>query len=142
MKKRLFLRVLATGVLICGMIGMANASIITNGVLSVGVNDNGTINDKPAGVGITYTGYPGADYTFPGSPFQYYSIGISGNWGANSSDYSSDHDLSATTTGTSADTYGTYENLSFHQNMMLVDEKINFSVTLTNWTDQELNNVV
>lgn len=142
MKKRFLSRVLATGGLIFGMVGMANASIITNGVLTVGINDNGTINDRSEGIGITYTEYPSADFTYPGTPLQYYSIGISGDWGANSSANDDDISISTTTISEmSADTYGSYGDLSFHQNMTLEDERITFSVTFTNLTDQDLNDV-
>ncbi|MCX7086675.1 MAG: hypothetical protein NTV00_01345 [Methylococcales bacterium] len=128
-------------VILSNLIGAANATSISNGILNVGVNDNGTINDA-SGLGITYVGYHGADYTYPGTPFQFYSIGIDGVYASNASDGSGTSFSAATTTSASgANTIGNYGDMSFNQNMALSGSAINFSVTLTNNSVSIFNDV-
>lgn len=103
----------------------ANAIVISNGILTVGVNSNGTINDLDQNVGIQSTDYIGADYTFPGTPFQYHSIGYNGS-------YTSDLFATTTFSSSSAQTIGTYGDLQLNQTMSLVGKQILFTTTLTN----------
>lgn len=132
--------ILVCGLLIIGMVEISKAATITNGVLTVGVNSDGTINDYSTGIGLTYVNYSGADYTYPGTPFQYYSIGVGDAWASNISG-SGDMSASTTTTSSSAYTTGSYSGLAFTQNMTLYGNTLNFSVTLTNSGSSVLNNI-
>ena len=154
---------LAVGMMASLTPGLANATTISNGILTLGVGNDGTINDGSlngygmevvrTGIGIKYTGYPGADYTYPGDSFHYYSIGYNAPWGDLPHGNTSLHmdggtDVPATTTysSDSAFTEGTYGNgddlnLAFQQHISLTGSTVNFAVTLTNTGTSALVNV-
>jgi len=83
MKSKLIISLMALTLLFGGL---AQADVLlTSTDLNVGVNNAGALCSLALGQGITYTG-PGAqlpnDFTIPGTPWEFYSIGVAGGFGA------------------------------------------------------------
>lgn len=90
MKRKFIVTLLAMALIVLGAgLGQAADTLLVGTNLTVGVADDGGMVAFGPGVGfpqgITYTG-PGKtlpnDYTLPGTPFEFYSIGVGGVFGA------------------------------------------------------------
>lgn len=58
--------------------GISQAFVMNGNVLKVGIDNSGGLVDLGAGQGITYKPGPANDYTLPGTPWEFYSIGVNG----------------------------------------------------------------
>ena len=132
--------------------------IVAGDYLRVGVDTSGGLIDDAFTVGIDYdiTGtstWTTWDFLKPGSPFEFYSIGIGGVWdnagytlgnpfGGVTTDTSSGAMNSTRTTGSALS--GTPPGLDFVQDLSYHDgdEIIAFMVTLTNTTNDPMYDVV
>lgn len=134
-------------------------SFVLNGTqMTVGVDESGglvhdLIEDSVSHTfGITPGWRPAVDYLRPGSPFQFYSIGMSGNWdyagydpgnnfSATTANTSAGTTLSARTTGAFTTTAGT---LNFTQLLWfgINDTTIRYEVTFENTGNTVLEDVV
>jgi hypothetical protein len=116
---------------------------LTGNYLHVGVSNSGGLIDDGFGVGIDYdkTGtstWTAYDFLKPGSPFEFYSIGVDGTWAP--AGYSSGNSFGASTTNTSAGamnsavTTGLYGDVAFTQTLSYAKSAgaIDFQVLLTN----------
>ncbi len=132
----------------------AQANVVLNGnYLRVGVHSSGGLIDNAFNVGIDYdetgTGtWTGYDFVKPGSPYEFYSIGV--NNSSSAAGYAYGDPFSSTTVNTSAGstlstlTTGNYGLLGISQNLWYTTNggTINFSVSLTNNGTVAMNNVV
>ena len=75
MSRTLILAAVAIGLLVPSQ--HAAAATITNGTVSLGVNESGDLNDAATGVGVTYNA-TGFDGTFPGCPCEGWGAGAGG----------------------------------------------------------------
>jgi len=132
--------------IICLFLSVAafgESPILTGNYLHVGVSESGGLIDDAFTVGIDYdkTGtstWTTWDFLKPGSPFEFYSIGVDNSWKA--AGYSTGNSFGASTTGTSAGTInsavttGAYGDISFQQKLSYADSAgaIDFQVQLTN----------
>jgi len=136
----------------------ADDFLLTGNTLLVGVNNAGAIipNGGPF-IGIQYdstgTGNYSAGYDFitPGDPYQYFAVGVGGDYAANG--YDSGNNLGLSTANTSAGTTlqatstgGLFEGLGIAQTLSFQVSGagsgiIDYSTTLTNTTDATLSNV-
>lgn len=131
----------------------ADTFILEGNYLKVGVGSSGALIDDNFNVGIDYDKTGNKNWTTydvlkPGSPWQFYSIGINGSsaaagydlggniFGATTSNTSAGDMLSALTTGRYGD-LGFSQSISFSKNSGV----IHYAVTLTNNGRSALNNV-
>jgi hypothetical protein len=69
-------------IMVLAMVGSAQALVLDGNVLRVGVDQSGGLVDLGASQGITYKPVlPGTsnDFTLPGTPWEFYSIGVNGS---------------------------------------------------------------
>lgn len=141
-----------------GSPAFAGNVILSGDYLRVGVNDNGSLVDTGQTVGIQFnpfgTGaFSSRDILIPGTPYEFYSIGVGGSWdpagvtpnsglgspfGGTTTNTSTGSLFSATTTGVSFGALALSQVLSFASGSSVID----FSVTLTNTGDSALTDVV
>jgi hypothetical protein len=128
---------------------LSAASFVLNGTkMTVGVDESGGLIDSSFMAGIIPAWRPGVDYLRPHIPFQFYSIGVNGQWAA--AGYYHGNTFSATTANTSAGsilsatTTGTFGALSFTQYLWfgLNDTTIHYQITFENTGNYPLNAVV
>jgi hypothetical protein len=129
---------------------LSAASFVLNGTqMSVGVDESGGLIDASFTAGIIPAWRPVVDYLRPGSPFQFYSIGVDNQWSA--AGYDLGNNFGATTANTSAGpilsatTTGTFGALSFTQLLWfgVNDTTIRYEITFQNTsTTDPLNDVV
>lgn len=130
----------------------ADTFILEGNYLKVGVSNSGGLIDDDFTVGIDYdkTGtknWTTYDVLKPGTPYQFYSIGVNGS--SNYSGYNMGNNFAATTTNTSSGdmlsalTLGSYLGLSFEQVISFNKDSgvIHYAVTLTNSGTTTLSNV-
>jgi len=146
--------VAVSAVVVLGVSGSAFADtfVLEGNYLKVGVSNSGGLIDDNFAIGIDYAKNGDAAWTTydvlkPGSPFQFYSIGIGGVF--QGAGYSGGNNFGATTTNTSvgttnsAKTTGSYGNLSFEQILSFDDLSgvIHYTVTLFNAGTDSLTGV-
>ncbi len=134
--------------------GTAGAAtfILEGNVLRVGVSNTGGLIDDNFTVGIDYdkTGakaWTTFDFLKPGSPFEFYSIGVDNLYYA--AGYSSGDAFGATTTNTSSGsalaalTTGSFNGLDITQVMTFLKDSgvIDFTITLTNSSEITMTNL-
>lgn len=83
----LMLAVVGLTLLLAAGVGQAATFVLAGNYLQVGVSDSGGLIDDNFVAGINYdpTGmgnYTAADFLRPGTPFEFYSIGVNGAWAA------------------------------------------------------------
>ncbi len=134
-------------------VALGESPVLTGNYLHVGVSESGGLIDDAFTVGIdfdktgtsTWTTY---DFLKPGTPFEFYSIGVDGDWKA--AGYSTGNSFGASTTNTSAGainstlTTGTYGDITFTQLLSYARSAgaIDFQVQLTNASTTASHNVV
>lgn len=126
----------------------AASFVLTGTQMTVGVDESGGLIDASFTAGIIPAWRPAVDYLRPGSPFQFYSIGVNNQW--NSAAYIWGNTFGATTVNTSAGpilsafTKGTFGNLTFSQLLWfgVNDTTIRYEITFENTGLSTLNNVV
>jgi hypothetical protein len=143
-----------SAVVVLGVSGSAFADtfVLEGDYLKVGVSNSGGLIDDNFDIGIDYDKTGNAAWTSfdvlkPGTPFQFYSIGVNGS--SQEAGYYSGNNFGATTTNTSvgtinsAKTTGTYGALIFEQNLYFDDLSgiIHYSVTLFNAGNTDLTGV-
>jgi len=128
---------------------LSAASFVLNGTqMAVGVDESGGLVDASFTAGIIPAWRPVVDYLRPGSPFQFYSIGVDNQW--SDAGLVSGNNFGATTANTSAGpilsatTTGTFGALSFTQLLWfgVNDTTIRYEITFENTGTSPLNNVV
>ncbi|NMC74155.1 MAG: PEP-CTERM sorting domain-containing protein [Geobacteraceae bacterium] len=151
--KMALITVSAVAALSLGSTAFADTFVLQGNYLKVGVSNSGGLIDDNFAAGIDYAingdaAWTGYDVLKPGTPFQFYSIGAAGTWGA--AGYLNGNTFSATTTNTSsgdvlsAVTTGTYGALSFSQVLSFNRDSgvIYFTTSLTNTGNTTLSDVV
>jgi len=160
MKRKIFLLVVLVGIflLLNPGIGQADYFVLTGNYLQVSVGSGGALIDDDATVGLKFdpTGsgdFSGPDFIMPGSPFEFYSVGIDGDWysagydawdGINPFDMTT-IDNSGSGTLRADSTGGTFYDLGLSQALYFDADGsvIHFEVTLTNnSTSETMYNVV
>ena len=134
-------------------IAQAETLIFNGNYLRVGVSESGGLIDDGFNVGIDFdkdgTGtFTGNDFLKPGTPFEFYSVGVNGQY--LTAGYNNGNTLGATTVNTSAGslfsatTTATYNGLAGTQVMSfdINDGVIKFNMSFTNITAETLLNVV
>lgn len=140
---------------------LASSAILEGDYLRVGVSDSGGLIDDGFIVGIDYdktgtgTYSPSdADFLKPGTPFEFYSIGIGGEPNWNAAGYFSGNAFGGTTSDTtggsstnSANTVASWGSLGINQDLWYPDAgvgagTIKFHVKLTNNGADALTDVV
>ncbi len=126
----------------------AASFVLTGTQMTVGVDESGGLIDASFTAGIIPAWRPAVDYLRPGSPFQFYSIGVDGQW--NTAGYAPGNVFSASTANTSAGptlsatTTGTFGSLSFTQLLWfgINDTTIRYEITFENTGPLTLTDVV
>jgi len=132
---------------------MADSFVLEGNYLRVGVSESGGLIDDDFNAGIMFDpsgtkNFGIADYITPGSPFEFYSIGINGEWDTTGYEYGNTFGVTTinTSSGTtfSANSTGAFGALSITQNLWFDENSsvIHFLVTGTNTGESTLNNVV
>jgi hypothetical protein len=157
MKRRFWKMSVASGlmVLLISGIGQAASFDLVGGYLKVGVNSSGSLINETTMTGIQYdptgTGTfgaapPAVDFIAPGTPWEFYSIGVNGTWAA--AGYGLDNPFAVTTTNTSsggllsASSVGSYQGLLIRSQFTYFpssSKEIFFSVDLLNPTDKAMD---
>lgn len=128
---------------------LSAASFVLPGTqMTVGVDDSGGLIDAAFTAGIIPAWRPAVDYLRPGRPFQFYSIGASGQW--LDAGYDPDNNFGASTANTSAGsilsatTTGTFGDLSFTQLLWfgVSDTTIRYKIIFENTGPNILTDVV
>jgi hypothetical protein len=128
---------------------LSAASFVLSGTqMTVGVDESGGLIDASFTAGIIPAWRPVVDYLRPGSPFQFYSIGVDNQW--SDAGYVLGNNFGATTANTSAGTIlsatttGTFGALSFTQLLWfgVNDTTIRYEITFENTGTSPLNDVV
>lgn len=134
--------------------GKAGAAtfILEGNVLRVGVSNTGGLIDDAKTVGIDYdkngtAAWTTYDFLTPGSPFEFYSIGVDDIW--DEAGYSSGDAFGATTTNTSSGsalaalTTGSFNGLDITQVLTFLNDSgvIDFTITLTNSSETIMTNL-
>lgn len=137
--------------------GMADAAtfILEGNVLRVGVSNTGGLIDDGFTVGIDYdkdgtAAWTTYDFLKPGSPFEFYSIGVDDLWDTTGYSNRSSDAFGATSTNTSSGsalaalTTGSFNGLDITQVMTFLMDSgvIDFTVTLTNSSEITMTNLV
>lgn len=141
--KRMFIAITCLCLLALSGVSYAGTYTYDGQYLRVGISNSGGLIDDGFVVGIDYdkTGtstWTGFDFLKPGTPFEFYSIGVNGAWQA--AGYDSGNNFGATTTDTSAGsvfsamTTFAYGDLTGVQTMSFASGAgtISFNVVLTN----------
>lgn len=126
----------------------AASFVLTGTQMTVGVDESGGLIDASFSAGIIPAWRPAVDYLRPGSPFQFYSIGVNGQW--DSAGYDSGNNFGATTVNTSlgpilsATTTGRFGDLSFTQVLWfgINSTTIRYEITFENTGPSPLSDVV
>jgi hypothetical protein len=126
----------------------AASFVLTGTQMTVGVDESGGLIDASFTAGIIPAWRPAVDYLRPGTPFQFYSIGVNNQW--LSAGYSPGNNFGASTVNTSAGpilsarTTGTFGDLSFTQLLWfgVNDTTIRYEITFMNNGLAPLENVV
>lgn len=126
----------------------AASFVLTGTQMTVGVDESGGLIDAGFNAGIIPAWRPVVDYLRPGTPFQFYSIGVDNQW--LSAGYDPGNNFGATTVNTSAgpilsaQTTGTFGDLSFTQLLWfgVNDTTIRYEITFENTGPWPLNSVV
>ncbi|MBI5237580.1 MAG: putative Ig domain-containing protein, partial [Deltaproteobacteria bacterium] len=126
--------------------------ILEGNVLRVGVSNTGGLIDDDFTVGIDYdkngtAAWTAFDFLKPGSPFEFYSIGVDNLYDA--AGYDSGDAFGATTTNTSSGsalsalTTGSFNGLDIRQAMTFLKDSgvIEFTITLTNSSGTTMTNL-
>lgn len=159
MRNRMFHKFLMVAVAVLALYGIGNAAdfTLTGNYLNVGINNSGGLIDSNTFVGIQFdpTGSgtfpaapPAADFITPGTPLEFYSIGVGGT-NLGSAGYQDGNTFNVTTINTtqgvalSSLTYGT-AGLGLIQRTYFdaASKSIHFSVDLLNTTGAAMTNVV
>ena len=132
---------------------MADTLVFDGDYLRVGVSNSGGLIDDNFVVGIDYdkTGtstWTTYDFLKPGTPFEFYSVGVGGDW--NTAGYSSGNSFSATTTdSTAGGVFSSVTNFSYGQLLGVQtlsfpagSGTISFEIVLTNSGESALEDVV
>lgn len=126
----------------------AASFVLTGTQMTVGVDESGGLIDASFSAGIIPAWRPAVDYLRPGSPFQFYSIGVSGSW--QEAGFDPGNNFGATTVNTSAggtlsaSTTGSFGDLSFTQLLWfgVNDTTIRYEITFENTGPNPLTDVV
>jgi hypothetical protein len=147
-------KALAAGLLAAGLCGTQTSQAqwtYTGDYLKVGVGSGGSIIDPNTFTGIQYsaTGFPAInnDIITPGTPYQFFSVGVNGSYGVSS--YNDGNSLGGSAVNTSSGgnfstlTTGNYGGVSFSQTLSLAKNStvISFGMTLKNNTGSTIPNV-
>jgi len=83
MKRKFLITLMALSLILLGA-GLVQADVLLSGTyLNVGVTDSGALCSTALGVGISQNNILAPnDWTIPGIPFEFYSIGVGGAWKA------------------------------------------------------------
>jgi len=153
MKKLTFL-FLAFVLVLGASVAHADTLIFTGDYLRVGVSESGGVVDDNFVVGIDYdkdgagTFSTGGDFIKPGTPREFYSLGVGGNWDAAGYDFGNNFSAVTTDTSTaglfSATTVASFGGLIWTQVMSFAQNSgiIGFVVTVENPTDEALRDIV
>jgi hypothetical protein len=152
MKNSKLHKFLMVAVAVLAIYGIGNAAdfTLTGQYLNVGVNDSGGLIGNGVGIQFDPTGtghFAGApDFITPGTPLEFYSIGIN-NTNLGSAGYNDGNTFGVTTINTTSGStvstlsYG-YVGLIQRTYFDQASKSIHFSVDLLNMTGVALNNVV
>ncbi|GAB7126900.1 hypothetical protein JCM19000A_14070 [Silvimonas sp. JCM 19000] len=142
-------QVLALSLLAALCAPLAQAYVLQNGTLQVGVDDGGALIDQTAMLGLTYDpsgkGNYGNDLVWPGVAFGFSSLGVGGSYDTTGGEfYQGTNPFGFSITGSTASTLtqqGSYNGLGLLQTVSLDGGTVHFTVTFTNTTDADINQV-
>ncbi len=126
----------------------AASFVLTGTQMTVGVDESGGLIDASFTAGIIPAWRPAVDYLRPGTPFQFYSIGVNNQWDV--AGYDPGNNFGASTVNTSAGgilsatTTGNFGDLSFTQLLWfgVNDTTIRYAITFENTGTSPLTDVV